>query len=284
MMLSCLPVSLFPAIISGSMSIREWSSMAAAMALDAIDLSILFLKERKHGHLEEVRKEIEATGLRVALCNTYSDFTHEDSHERGRQLSQLKEDICAAARVGARFVRITAGQGRPGVGRDDGIRWVLEAFREASAVAQHEGITLVYENHSKPGVWRYADFSHPTDVFLEIADGIRDTPIGILFDTANPLAYGDDPMPVLEKVLDRVMCVHVADIQEKGTLKPTEIGAGIVPLGDLFRRLCASGFEGVISIEEASGMGEAGIKKAVEFVRARWQGAATETGLRRRHE
>jgi sugar phosphate isomerase/epimerase len=271
MRLSCLPVSLFPLILSGAMTIRQWSLMAAGLALDAIDISILFLKSRSHDYLRNIRADIEGTGMHVAVCNTYPDLTHPDSDERIRQLSQLKSDIKAASFLGAKLVRITAGQAYPGIERRKGVAWVLEAFHEAARTAESEGIGLAYENHSKPGVWKYADFSHPTDVFLEIAEGIKDTSIGILFDTANPLAFGDDPIAVLEKVLDRVVCIHAADIYEKGTLRPALVGTGIVPLHDIFSRLHESGYEGFISIEEASGSGQEGIQKAVEYVREVWR-------------
>lgn len=281
MKLSCLPVSLFPSILADALTIKEWSVMAAGMALDAIDISILFLKSRNLEYLRNIREDIEASGMQIAVCNTYPDLTHPDSSERRRQLSQLKADIGAASRLGAKLVRITAGQAHPGIEKKPGIEWVLEAFHEAARAAQSEGIKLAYENHSKPGVWNYADFSHPTDVFLEIAEGIKDTSIGILFDTANPLAFGDDPMAILEEVLDRVVCIHAADIREKGALRPTLIGTGIVPFRDLFFRLHEFGYEGFISIEEASGLGQEGIQKAIDYVRAVWRSTSLRANLPR---
>ncbi len=44
MKVSSLPVSLFPQIIGGSMQIGEWARLGAELALDAIDLSIMFLR------------------------------------------------------------------------------------------------------------------------------------------------------------------------------------------------------------------------------------------------
>ena len=101
-------------------------------------------------------------------------------------------------------MRIVAGQAHKGLNSNEGIRWVIENFKSASIVAEKYGIKLLYENHTKPGAWKYIDFSQPTEIFLEIAEGIKDTSIGINFDTANTIAYGDDPIPVLEQILDRV--------------------------------------------------------------------------------
>ena len=44
MKLSCLPVSLFPEIISGRMSVAEWAKLATEVGLDGLDLSVLFLR------------------------------------------------------------------------------------------------------------------------------------------------------------------------------------------------------------------------------------------------
>ena len=53
----------------------------------------------------------------------YSDFTHPDAAQREAELTQLKEDIELADLLGARFVRVTAGQNRPGIQRDEGVQW-----------------------------------------------------------------------------------------------------------------------------------------------------------------
>jgi len=273
MKLSCLPVSYFSRIIQGRMTVGQWARQAAALALDAIDLSILFFRKRNPDHLERIRKDIETAGMRVALMNTYPDFTHPDPREREHQSSQLAEDIAASALLNVEAVRVTSGQAYPETRRADGIRWVTEGLSSATETAECHGVKLVYENHSKPGIWDYADFNLPSAVFLEIAERIRDMPVGILFDTANPLVYGDDPLSVLEPVIDRVDWVHAADTGVRGALKPVAIGAGEVPFDQIFTRLRSAGFEGGISIEEASGLGRTGVEKAVQFVRRAWRQA-----------
>jgi Sugar phosphate isomerases/epimerases len=273
MKLSLLPVSYFKSIMSGEVSVGQWARQAAEIGLDAIDLSIIFLKSRDPVYLSELRKEIEDAGMHVAVINTYPDLTHTDIDERRRQLSRLKTDIASAAQLGAEMVRVTAGQAHPGTGRMEGINWAVEGLTYAGETAREHGVRLVYENHSKPGVWEYPDFSHPTDIFLEVCKGIERTEIRILFDTANPLAYGDDPLPVLDKVIDRVSCVHVADIRERGALEPVLAGTGIVPLDTIFTKLKRAGYDGWLSIEEASGLGKNGVVDAVAFVRKAWREA-----------
>jgi sugar phosphate isomerase/epimerase len=76
---------------------------------------------------------------------------------------------------------------------------------------------------------------------------------------------------MLKEVIGRVVCVHAADTRVTGRLEPVVIGTGLVPFSDLFSFLKTSSFQGWISIEEASMTGAAGIKTAVDFVRATWE-------------
>jgi len=276
MRLSCLPVSYFRDIIDGRMSIKDWALEGARTSLDGIDLSVLFLKSRELEYLHKIRQEIEDAGIRVAMVTTYPDFTHPDGVVRERQLTGLQEDIIAASRLGADLLRVTAGQAHPSVGRREGIEWAVNGLVKAMEFARGYPVKLAYENHAKPGAWQYTDFSHPTDVFLEIVERTADVSLGVNWDTANTIAYGDDPIPVLKRVLSRVISVHAADTSTRGELKHVLLGTGLVPFKEMFQILRDAGFDGWICMEEASFKGPAGVKAAADFVGRVWN----ETGRR----
>jgi len=273
MKLSCLPVSYFRDIIDGKMSIREWALQGVQVGLDGVDLSVLFLKSRTPDYVSKVRREIEETGIRVAMLTTYPDFTHPDPKERERELAKLQDDIVAASRLGADLLRVTAGQAHPGVSRRDGIEWAVNGLTRATEFARGYPVKLAYENHAKPGAWKYTDFSHPSDIFLSIVKRTSTVSLGVNWDTANTLAYGDDPIPVLRKVLDRVISVHAADTSTRGQLKHVLLGTGLVPFREMFEILRRAGFDGWICIEEASFQGRTGVKAAADFVRRTWDEA-----------
>ncbi len=274
MKLSCLPVSYFQDIIGGKMSIREWAEQGAEVGLDAIDLSILFLKSKSPEYLESVRQEIRDAGVRVAMVTTYPDFTNPDPKEREQELSKLKENIVAASKLGADLVRVTAGQAHPTVKRDEGIKWAVEGLTKAVEFARDYPIKLAYENHAKPGAWKYVDFSHPTDIFLSIVDQTEPVSLGVNWDTANVIAYGDDPIPPLKKVVNRIVSVHAADTSSRGELKHVLLGTGLVPFKEMFEIIHHAGFDGWICMEEASFKGKVGVKTAAEFVRRVWNEVA----------
>jgi len=258
------------------MSLRDWAEIGAEAGLDGIDLSIIFLKNHTPVYLRQVEKDFQAVGLPVVMITTYPDFCHPDAVQRERELAYLRHDIAMASDLRTPYLRIVAGQAHPDIKEHDAFDWVLDGFKRAADFAQAFDVQLVYENHSKPGAWAYTDFSHSTERFLKIAAALRDTAIGINFDTGNTLVYGDDPAPVLEAVIDQVMTVHAADTSTRGKLDPVALGTGQVPFPELFAILKRSGFDGWISIEEASGTGVGAVKKAADFVRQTWSASVKD--------
>jgi sugar phosphate isomerase/epimerase len=272
MKVSCLPVSLFKSMQDGEISIKEWAQLARRCGLDAIDLSIILVKNHTPVLLGQIREALEKENMGITMITTYPDFSHPCPMQRERELEYLRHDIAVASQIGAKYLRILAGQAHPETKVEEGKSWVVEYFMQASVIADKYGVMLLYENHSKPGAWTYTDFSLPTPIFLEIFERTRDTSIRINFDTGNTLVFGDDPVPVLEKVMDRVETIHIADNSTRGKLSPVVIGTGIVPFKEIFKCLKRHAFDGWLCIEEASNTGEPGVRSAVEYVRKTWDG------------
>ena len=178
--------------------------------------------------------------------------------------------MALCSELGARYLRILAGQAHPTVDTGACIDWVSDAFHAVDAYAKHFDVSLVFENHGKPGAWDNVDFTYDPQNFLRICDRIRDTNIRINFDTGNITAHGEDPMEILPKVLDRVETIHVTDMRHRGSFSPTAIGSGVTPNRAVFQYLKANGFDGWLCIEEASGRGYAGVRDAYEYVKTLW--------------
>ncbi len=271
MKLSCLPVSLYDDIFSGKSSVADWIQFGAELRLDAVDFSIKFFPERDITTLDHTVAVLEKFDVQLCMLACYSDFTHPEAARRQQALIDLKADIALAKTLGATFVRITAGQNRPGVERAAGISWVTEGFRRALDEAESCGITLAYENHTKGAPWDYWDFSQPAEIFLEILSVLSDTPLGVCFDTANPLVLGEDVLALLEKVIERIVVLHIFDIREVGAFEAVRIGTGASPIPAVFSRMQQAGYDGWLSIEEASRSGEVGFEHAIGYVRETWQ-------------
>ena len=278
MKLSCLPVSFFSEIVEGRLSVAEWARMGAELGLDAVDLSILFVPDRRPSAVATVRRQIESEGMRVTMLTSYPDFTHPDPKQRRRELDLEQQVVEVAAGLRARLVRVTAGQAHPETGRAEGIGWATEGLCRLAERTRSSGVTLVYENHAKPGAWQYTDFSQPPEIFLEIARGTAGADLAINFDTGNAAAFAEDPVALLDQVVDRVASVHASDTAERGVLHHVLLGTGVTPFGALFDRLVAARWDGWICMEEASYQGRDGVQAAARFVRQAWAQAQSGFG------
>jgi sugar phosphate isomerase/epimerase len=269
MKVSCLPVSLFKEMIQGSYSIWEWADAARKIGLDGIDISIAMIRSHNPACLAELSRKV--TALPIIMVTAYPDFTHPDPLQRRRELDYCKSDIALCSQLGAKYMRILAGQAHPETSRENGIAWTVENFHLIDNVARHYGIKLLYENHSKPTAWQYLDFSYPMDIFLTILNRIKDTSIRLNFDIGNIVSLNLEPMDILPLVIDWIETIHVSDMSETGKFSPIAIGKGVVPIQSVFSYLKQQGFNGWLCIEEASNQGLDGITHAVQYVQRVWR-------------
>ncbi|MBI3957197.1 MAG: sugar phosphate isomerase/epimerase [Chloroflexi bacterium] len=273
MRMSCLPVSLYAGLSAGRRTLADWFRFAAELGLDGADISVAHLPGRDAAALDPLRRQAEDAGVAIPMLATYTDFTHPDPATRARQTDELRSCIAAAARLGVGYLRVTAGQNHPGVQRDEGIAWACAGLTACVEEASAAGVTLCYENHTIGYGWTHYDFSLPSAIFLEIVQRTAGSGLQLLFDTANNLVNDEEPLPVLEAVIDRVAVVHAADMARKGHFEPTVVGTGVSPLAAIFRRLHQHGFDGWLSVEEGSKTGEEGFRQAIPQVRYLWKEA-----------
>ena len=265
------------------MTLADWFRTAARLGLDGADVSVAHIASRQPTDLRRLAGQAGDAGVDIPMLVTYTDFTHPDPVHRAKQVDELRAWIEAANRLRVTFLRVTAGQARPHVEEPDGIGWAVDGLTACLSEARDAGIRLLYENHTRGSIWQWNDFTHPAARFLDVVSRTRGTGLEVLFDTANNLVLGDDPVLVLEAVIDRLGAVHLSDIARRGEYGPTVIGSGVAPLRPLVERIRAAGFDGWISVEEASRTGEDGFRRAVEFADRLWVEAGGSPRKRSRH-
>lgn len=277
MKLSCLPVSLYADFAAGRRTLGAWLRLAAELGLDGADLSVAHI-DRAPPPLDALRAESEAAGVPIVMLATYSDFTQPDAAERARQADDLRRWVEAASRLGAAFLRVTAGQAHEGVAEADGLAWAADGLTACLDDARAAGVELLYENHVRGAVWSANDFTQPAARFLEVVRRTEASGLRLLFDTANPLALHDDPLALLRAVRGRVGAVHLSDIRAAGAFEPVVLGTGAAPLREAVAELRAGGFDGWLSVEEASRTGEDGLRRAIQHARALMAAASAAEG------
>jgi len=267
MRLSCLPVSFFAAISSGEMPLGEWLDFAAELGLDGVECAPPLLKPLGPATPAEFRRMAEARGLAISNFTAYSDFSNPDGEARERGLAVALENVAIARDLGAPSVRALTGQQWPGVDLDQGVAWVAGGIRRMAEQAERAGLRVNVENHTKAFTWTYFDFAMRGDVFLRVMEALRDTPVGVQFDTANPLVSGEDTLGLFERVRSRIGYVHLNDVPRPGVFEFVPVGTGVAPVREVLSRLRKQGYTGWVGIEEASRTGRDGFRQAVRFSR-----------------
>lgn len=259
--ISCLPVSLYKEFFAGDRTIVQWSKQASQLGLDSVDINALFIREKSMEEIAEIRAQLTVP---VLMVSAYSDFTLPDATARAEALQTALEDMERAAAIGAKYIRLTAGQAYPG--EDDAVmcQRVYDCFAICCERAEKLGLTILLENHSKPGAWQYVDYNFDLAHFLQLWQVLKPLKISVNFDTANAYAL-TQWRQILDAVAGRIQTVHINDLSSVDPLTFCMAGAGIVPMEEIMDAVYATGFRGDICLEEAAFLGWEGIEKAVEY-------------------
>ncbi len=259
--ISCLPVSLYSEFFAGERTIPQWSKQAQKLGLDAVDINALFLREKSEEEIAQIRQQL---AIPVLMVSAYSDFTLPCPEKRAEAVEIAKADIRRAAAIGAKYIRLTAGQDYPGQVDDEVCRRVYDCFAICVETAKEYGVEILLENHSKPGAWQYIDYNFNMEHFLQLWDVLKELPIRVNFDTANAYALTDWKR-ILNAVAGRIATIHINDLASVEPLKFCLAGDGIVPMEEILNAVYAAGFCGDICLEEAAFLGWEGVEKAAAY-------------------
>jgi len=80
------------------MTVAEWAHIGASFGLDGIDASILFVPDQSPDAVAALRREIESS---------------PDTEQHARELQLEIQAVRVSGALGARYVRVTAGQAHP---------------------------------------------------------------------------------------------------------------------------------------------------------------------------
>ena len=271
-------------VVERTMSVFDWIEMAAGLDVDGLELYAGFLESSEPGYLDRVREATERRGFAIPMLCCSPDFTQTGRAAWRREVERERRMIDVAARLGAGFCRVLSGQRRPGVSREEGVRWVVEAIEELLPYAEQQSVVLALENHYKDNYWQYPEFAQKSDLFLAIVERIRSPWFGVQYDPSNAVLAGEDPIRLLEQVKERVVTMHASDrfLMPGYTLEDLAraeegpgyaamlvhgvTGRGLNDYPRIFSLLREAGFDGWISIEDGmNGLEE--IRASAQFLR-----------------
>ena len=252
---------------------------APSLGLEGVELYPGFLGGRDDATLTRLVRIAGDAGVELPMMCSSPDFIDPSPGAWERAVEEMRElvDVMVLLAPGAswRSVRVLSGQAWPGVPEAEGIARALEGIKAVLAYAEPKNVWVVMENHYKDGLWTYPEFARSSSRFLAIVDQIDSALFGVNFDPSNAIVAGEDPLGLLDLVLDRVRSMGASDrslrpgyrfedlAAHRGLGYPEALQHGVVGQGlndypAILSRLSAAGFRGWISIEDGEAGGEQG--------------------------
>ena len=189
------------------MSLREYFDTASRLDLPLLELNC---RADVPGHIwvdfdqQDVTEVLDCAadeGVEIVALSADNDFTQTDPAALNSQVAQLRRIIELAGQLGAKYVRVVLGrdvQCAPAV-----LEKAVRKLQEAAQFADSFSVRLAVENGFGPLV----SVKH----CLSVMQQLQSDSVGLLYNPANLVRDGHDPIKALELLGKHVCYSHLAD-------------------------------------------------------------------------
>lgn len=241
----------------GTLDSAGFIRLAAQWGVEGVELLDFFWRDRE-AEMPAVQDALRETGLLACAYSVSNNFALPDPIARAAELQAITQGVDCAALLGAKIVRVFAGNAPDGVAPDDAFRWITLGLSEAADYAQKSNVTLALENHGL-----LAGLSGQVSLILDTVNSpaLRANP-----DTGNFLLVQDVPENACGRLAVRAAMCHLKDfvavppnyhgaayVAANGSkYAGTALDEGDVDLPACLANLRAGGFDGWVNIEYES--------------------------------
>ena len=241
-------------VLLKKMTIRDTFELARGERIPYVDLMQLTEKA-----VPRYLAAMQETGVKVCCYVGSVSFFSGEAQLR----LHLREALKTAQMLSAQRLMIVPYSGMRDLrrarrmGREQVLKTLIEGFQIAVQEGAAAGIPVCFE--TTPHDELCLSGAEDCLCVLRAVDGL-----GLVFDTANVLPHGDDPLTAYEALKAFIVHVHLKDValkesRSKSTLLErskdgrlmscTVWGEGVIPIAELYRRLIAEGYSGCFAIE-----------------------------------
>jgi len=218
---------------SPTMTLFEFIDIAGGLPLDAVELTSYYWAETTDAYLEKLKAHAASKKLAISGVPVGNNFCLKDDTKRAEQVKLVKDWTARAAKLGAKTVRIFAGNLEKGDTLADAQKRVVDAMNECCAVAEKLGIYLALENHG--GITDTAEH------LLDLVKPVKSPALGVNIDTGN--FHTPDPYADIAKIAPYGVVSQVKTEVYPGNKKEE------ADLGRVVKILKDANFHGYVALE-----------------------------------
>ncbi len=195
---------------------------------------------------DEVCDKLAGAGMKASCFGSaIANWARPITCDPQIDINDLKQAIPRMLRLNCPFIRVMSYPNDAENPLSDN-EWRDEAIKRMKVLAkmaEDSGITLAHENCSGWG----GQSAQNSNILL----GEVDSPaLKVVFDTGNPVSYGQDSWDYYQTVFDSIVYVHIKDIRkENGEDHYVYCGEGDGCVREIVADLLANGYDGGLSIE-----------------------------------
>ena len=228
-----------------AMTLEDFIDLGAKLELPALELTAYYFPKTTTDYLKQVKARCEKHGLAVSGTAVGNDFGWPDKKKQQQQLDHVRRWVEHSALLGAKTMRIFAGNKphKPDT-EDDARQRAVEQIEKACEHAARHRVTLALENHGET--------TATAEKLLAVVKAVKSKWFGVNLDTGNfrtPDPYADmaqaAPYAVVVQVKTEVTSLAAPS---KGTkrARPVTRPADLKRVTDLLRK---AGFQGYVALE-----------------------------------
>lgn len=204
------------------------------------------LTQLPEDRFDEVYGKVTGAGLKVScFASAIANWARPITCDPEIDIADLRQAIPRMHRFGTPFIRVMSYPNDPERPVDEK-EWRNEAIRRIKVLAkmaEEGGVILAHENCSG---WGGLSAENSNILLGEV-----DSPaLKVVYDTGNPVTYGQDAWEYYTKVRDSIVYVHIKDaVKIGGEDRYTYCGEGDGRVRETVADLLATGYDGGFSIE-----------------------------------
>lgn len=235
-----------------TMTLFEFIDFAAELPLDAVELTSYFWAETTDAYAEKLKAHAAKKKLAISGVPVGNNFCLTDDAKYKAEIQKVKDWTERAAKVGAKTVRIFAGNLEKGDTLEAAQTRVVAAITECCEVAEKHGIMLAMENHG--------GITATPEQLLALVKPVKSAALGVNIDTGN--FKTPDPYADIAKIAPYGVVSQVkTEVYPGGKKEEADLAKVVKILKD-------ANFHGYVALEyEAAGDPKEAVPKYVKELR-----------------